>query len=85
MFQDRNYVIFNVAELDKIHFNQVLETSADTLRKSIDGTKTFVKWYGDEPSCIFELTTKEGPYTYEEIVDILSTEEWSKKLQMPGA
>jgi hypothetical protein len=85
MYQERNYVIFNVSELNKIDFNQVLETSADTIRKTVDGTKTFVKWYGDEPSCIFELTTKEGPYTYEEIVDILSTEEWSKKLQMPGA
>jgi len=82
MFQYRNYVIFNVSELDKIDFNQVLETSAETLRRSVDGTKTFVKWGGGEPSFISELTTKEGPYNYDEIISILSTDEWSKKLEM---
>jgi hypothetical protein len=82
---NRNYIIFNVSELDKIDFNQVLETSAQTIRKSVDETKTFVKWIGEEPSCISTLTTKEGPYSYEEIVDILATNEWTKKLQMPGA
>ncbi len=82
MIQDRSYVIFNVSELNKIDFNQVLETSAETLRRSLDETKTFVKWVGDEPSFISELTTKEGPYTHEEMVDILSTDEWSKKLEM---
>jgi hypothetical protein len=85
MYEDRNYVIFNVSELNKIDYNQVLETSAETLRKSVDETKTFVKWVGDEPLFISELTTKEGPYTHEEMIDILSTDEWSKKLEMPGA
>jgi len=82
MYQERNYVIFNVSELNKIDFNQVLETSADTVRKSVDGTKTFVKWGGDEPSCISELTTKEGPYSHEEILQILSTEEWTKPMDI---
>jgi len=82
MYQERNYVIFNVSELNKIDFNQVLETSADTVRKSVDGTKTFVKWGGDEPSCISELTTKEGQYSHEEILQILSTEEWTKPMDI---
>ncbi len=77
---ERNYMIFNVSELDKIDFSQVLETSAQTIRKSVDETKTFVKWIGEEPSCISTLTTKEGPYSYEEMVDILATNEWTKKL-----
>jgi hypothetical protein len=70
-------MIFNVSELDTIDFTQVLETSKDTVRKSIDETKTFVKWDGDIPSSVSSLTTKEGPYTYEEILTILSTPEWS--------
>lgn len=71
-------MIFNVSELDTIDFTQVLETSAETVRKSVDGTKTFVKWNGAEiPSSVDALTTKEGPYTYEEILTILATEEWS--------
>jgi predicted ATPase len=78
------YIIFNVSELNKIDFNQVLETSMETIRKSVDETKTFVKWDAVEPSFISLLTTKEGPYTYEQMINILSTNEWTKKLEMPG-
>ena len=55
---NRNFIIFNVTELDKIDYNQVLETSVETIRKSVDETKTFVKWDGVEPSFISSLTTK---------------------------
>jgi hypothetical protein len=71
-------MIFNVSELDQIDFTQVLETSIDTVRKSVDQTKTFVKWDGQEiPSSVEGLTTKEGPYTYDEILAILATPEWT--------
>jgi len=71
-------MIFSVTELDQIDFTQVLETSIDTVRKSIDETKTFCKWDGDiVPSSIDALTTKEGPYNYDEIMSILSTPEWT--------
>ena len=76
-FENRKFMIFNVSELDQIDFTQVYETSVDTVRKSVDGTKTFVKWDGAIPDCINNLTTKEGPYTYDEILIILSTEEWT--------
>jgi hypothetical protein len=76
-YPNREFMIFNVSELHKIDFTQVHETSEDTVRKSIDGTLTFVKWDGDIPSSIKTLTTSEGPYTYEEILEILETPEWS--------
>jgi len=77
-YENREFMIFNVSELDQIDFNQVLETSIDTVRKSVDETKTFVKWDGETiPSSIEALTTKEGPYTYEEILAILTTPEWT--------
>jgi glutamate mutase epsilon subunit len=70
-------MIFNVSEINNIDFNQVIETSVGTLRKSMDQTRTLVKWDGDiVPSTIDSLTTKEGPYTYEEIKIILSTSVW---------
>jgi hypothetical protein len=78
-YEHREFMIFNVSELDTIDFTQVLETSIDTVRKSIDGTKTFVKWDTEDesiPSSIEALTTKEGPYTYGEIIAILATPEW---------
>ena len=77
-YENREFMIFNVSELPQIDFNQVLETSADTVRKSVDGTKTFVKWDGATiPSSVDSLTTKEGPYTYEEMLNILATPEWT--------
>jgi hypothetical protein len=75
---DREFMIFNVSELNTINFNEVLETSEDTVRKSVDLTKTFVKWNGiNIPQCVQNLTTSEGPYSYNEMLDILATPEWT--------
>ena len=76
-YENRKFMIFNVSELSQIDFTTVLETSADTVRKSVDDAKTFVKWDGAMPQCIIDLTTSEGPYTYEEILAILATPEWT--------
>lgn len=77
MYENRSFIIFPVSELDKVDFSVVLETSADTVRRSADGLKTFVKWDGPPPPFISNLLNAEGPYTYEEMLEILSTEEWS--------
>jgi hypothetical protein len=75
-------MIFNVSELNQINFDDVLETDINTVRKSIDQTKTFTKWEGDIPQCIQDLNTKEGPYTYDEMLTILATPEWIEPLFM---
>ena len=76
-YTDRNFMIFNVSEINKINFDEVLETSIDTIRKSVDETKTFVKWDGNTtPSSVQTLTTSEGPYTYDEIIVILNSTDW---------
>jgi hypothetical protein len=105
MYESRNFAIFSTTEIDKIDFSSVCETSAETLRKSVDGTKTFVKWDSPEslepyeitntetneietitpspqPSFIEELTTLEGIYSYEEILEILNGPEWSAPMPM---
>jgi hypothetical protein len=82
-YTNREFMIFNVSELNLIDFTQVLETSIDTVRRSVDGTKTFVKWDGNTiPSSVESLTTKEGPYTYEEILVILSGPEWTNDIDL---
>lgn len=82
-YSNRQFVIFDVSELDKIDFTQVLETSSETVRKSVDGTKTFVKWEGDVPACVESLTTKGDYLTYEEILSILETQEWTVPMGNP--
>ena len=76
-YENREFMIFNVSELNQINFNEILETSEDTVRRSVNGVKTFVKWDGTIPQCVENLTTKEGPYTYNEILAILATPEWT--------
>ena len=77
MYEQRNFAIFSVTELNQIDFTEVLETSAETCRVSTDGTKTFVKWDGETPPpSVQALTTIQGYYTYTEILEILSGEEW---------
>jgi hypothetical protein len=76
-YPNREFMIFNVSELPLIDFTQVHETSQDTVRRSVDATLTFVKWDGATPSSVEVLTTKQGPYTYDEILTILSGPEWS--------
>ena len=83
--EPKYYVIFNVSELDKIDFSQVFETSIETVRKSVDETLTFVKYATDEmPSSVASLDTKQGPYSHEEILEILATPEWTDPNPYPN-
>lgn len=84
MYENRNYMIFNVSELDAIDFDTVLETSAETVRRSVSGEKTFVKWEGETPEFVANLSTKEGPYTHSEILEILSGSEWTAPIDELG-
>jgi len=69
----KNYVIIDASEVSSVDFDQVAETSADTLRYSLDGAKTFVKYEGTQPFFLLGKTE----YTHEEILSILSGPEWT--------
>ena len=73
----KNYVIFNISEVDLVNFDQILETSADSLRKSKDGLKAVIKWNGSSPSFINNMTSIEGPYNETEILVIMETPLWN--------
>ena len=66
------YVIINASEVSSVNFSQVNETSADTLRYSLDDSQTFVKFDGDTPSFLNGKTS----YTYSEMITILNGEDW---------
>jgi len=82
MFENRNYLIFNMSQVDSVDFSAVLETSADTLRLSVDETKSFVKWEGETPSFVSDLTDTEGPYSHSQILEVLAGEAWTPTGQM---
>ena len=81
MFNDRNYLIIKVEELNKVDFSQVLETSSETVRKSVDEIYTFIKWEGEQPSFIGDLIYTDGPYTHSEILQILSGTDWTSPFE----
>ena len=77
-FNNLHYVIFDTTETGSVNFTEVLETSIHTLRLSISGSQTFVKYEGDTmPTSVSSLTTKEGPYSHTEILNILTGSEWT--------
>lgn len=73
------YVTLNVSEVDQLDFSQIEQTSVETLRLSVDGTQTIIKWSSDAgvPSSVEALTTK-GPYmTHDEALALMSTSIWT--------
>jgi hypothetical protein len=69
----RTYVVIPAATVESVDFEKVMETSEDTLRWSVDGTKTFVKYEGERPDFLEGLTS----YNHDEIRALLATSEWS--------
>lgn len=77
MVSDLTYVIFSSNEVDKIDFNEVMETSLNTLRYSLDGTLTFVKWNTvSVPVCVEQLQTRSQYYNHDQMLQHLSTDVW---------
>ena len=109
-FANRRWLIIPTTLTGSIDFNQVLESSPESLRLSVDGTKTFIKYEINEvledqtfttinPETGKEITStilagvygrpsiyQEGDteYNHEQILEILSTEEWSKPMEQLG-
>lgn len=70
----KKYVILDASDVPSIDFSQVMETSADILRYSVDGSQTFIKYEGTRPSFLDE---DDIDLTHSEILDVLSHEDWT--------
>jgi len=77
------YITINMSEIALVDFSQVMETSKDTIRLSVDGLETVLKWKGSEPLFVSTLISYEGPYTHEEILVIMATPEWTDPRNPP--
>tara|TARA_R100000664_G_scaffold32522_2_gene47594 strand:+ start:645 stop:878 length:234 start_codon:yes stop_codon:yes gene_type:complete len=69
---NRKWVIVNVSDITDEMISNALETSMNTLRKTLDDTKAILKWEGDTPSCFDGMTT----YTHSQILIELAKSEW---------
>ena len=77
--ENTKYVIIESSEVSSVNFAEVMETSAETLRYSVDETKTLVKFRGDTPSFLDGKTQ----YTHSEILNILNSAEWTPEGPTP--
>jgi len=70
----RRYIIVDTNLVTDSIINEVFQTSGETVRKSIDETKSILSYNdGDKP----ETFLSEIEYTNSEILDILSGSDWS--------
>ena len=69
-----NYTILNTDELSSVNFNEVLESSEDTLRYNNAKTEFLIKFEGETPSFLEGKTL----YDYDGIMQILNSPEWTQ-------
>ena len=72
-YSNRKWIIINVSDITDEMLENSIQTSMDTLRKTVNGTKTILKWDGDTPSCFDGLTT----YNHSEILEELAKSDWT--------
>ena len=71
-YSNRKWVIVNVSDITDEMIDSAIQSSMDTLRKTLDGSKAILKWNGDIPSCFDGLTI----YSHSEILAELAKSDW---------
>ena len=61
------YAILNTSDINTVDFSKVKQTDANSVRKTLDGSKFMVKFEGDTPSFLDGVTL----YTNQEIIEII--------------
>ena len=105
-FKNRRWLVIPTDKIDDVNFDQVLGPNKESLRKSIDGSLTFIKYdvtiieediveeyidaeTGEEKTNTVKAGTYGRPdiysddyteYNHEDILKLLSTEDWTKDL-----
>lgn len=70
------YAIVNSADVSSVDFSQLLGT-INGVRYSLNGNKAILKWRGTSvPPTISSLQGILGPYTTEQIREIMNKPEW---------
>ena len=74
---DKKHVIISSSEKGSVDYSQVLEDSENTVRESLSGDLLLIRYFGPAPESVLNLSSKSQEYNREEILDILSSEDWT--------
>ena len=82
MHNVKTYAVINLSDIGLIDFAQVGETSASTVRKSLDNTQFVIKWEeGYTPTFISDSSViPVGTYDHHAILELMATSEWSEDI-----
>jgi len=82
MHNNRTYAVINLTDVGLIDFSQVGESSASTIRKSLDDTQFVIKWEdGYTPTFITDgSVVPVGTYDHHAILELMATPEWSEEI-----
>ena len=72
-YENRKWGIVTVSDITDEMILSAIQSSMDTLRKTLDGTKAILKWDGDTPSCFDGMVT----YNHGEILTELAKSDWT--------
>ena len=80
------YAICNVAtDLPNINFNEVVTTSAETIRKSIDETLFVTKWVSTPEFITDGTVTPSETLDHEDALTLMATPAWTAPNAPPSA
>jgi len=71
-YSNRKWIIVNVSDITEEMLSSAIQSSMNTLRKTLDGNKAILKWDGDTPDCFNGMTT----YSHSEIREELTKSDW---------
>ena len=82
MHNTRTYAVINLTDVGLIDFSQVGESSASTIRKSLDDTQFVIKWEdGYTPTFITDSSVVPvATYDHHAILVLMATPEWSEPI-----
>ena len=83
MHNNKTYAVINLTDISLIDFSQVAQSSASTVRKSLDDTQFVIKWEnGYTPTFITDSSViPVGTYDHHAILELMATAEWSEPIE----
>lgn len=84
MQNTKTYAVINLTDIGLIDFSQIAQSSASTIRKSLDNTQFVIKWEnGYTPTFITDSSVVPvGTYNHSEILQLMATDKWSEPIEI---
>jgi hypothetical protein len=81
---NKTYAIIKLTDISLIDFSQIAQSSASTIRKSLDNTQFVIKWQdGYEPTFITDKKVRPlQVLSHSECLELMATADWSEPIEI---